>query len=136
VELRDAAAAINAIPGVVVVSDLPALNLLEFARHLRPETGLRLGAESAKSLSGELASRAVLVAPSRALLETMNKLAANRGETFERWLPGDRGFELWRIGVPARPSVKTGPSAERSSPALRLQPNMPASDPAHRATGT
>lgn len=97
--LREAATAINVLPGAVLVSDTPPLNLLEFARYLRPETSLRLGAVAAISLSGESWSRVVLLAPSRHLLEAMSHRAASRGETLERWQIGDMGPELWRVAA-------------------------------------
>jgi len=94
--VQEAAAAINAIPGAVVVTDAQPLSVLEFARHLHPQTSLRLGAGAATSLGDAEWSRAVLVAPSPTLLDAMSQRAASRGEALVRWQPRNSGPELWR----------------------------------------
>jgi len=97
--LRETAAAIDAIPGAVVVTDAPPLDLLEFARYLRPETNLRLGAAATTSLAGEEWSRVVLIAPSQSLLDAMRGSAADRGARLERWRSDGAGHDLWRVAA-------------------------------------
>jgi hypothetical protein len=106
--LRDTAAAIDTIPGAIVVTDITPLNLLEFARYLRPETGLRLGATAPASLIGEEWSRVVLVAPSPTLLEAMRKGAAERGASLEKWRSGGEGYDLWRVAAVVPLAVDSG----------------------------
>ena len=96
--LRETAAAIDAVPGAVVVTDMTPLNLLEFARYLHPETRLRLGPTVAASLADEERSRVVLIAPSQGLFDAMRKSAADRGAPLEKWRSG-AGYDLWRIAA-------------------------------------
>lgn len=103
--LREAAAAIDAIPGAVVVTDAPPLNLLEFVRDLRPETSLRLGPVAATSLTGEEWSRALIFAPSQSLFEAMRKSAADNGARLEKWRSDDAGRDLWRVSALTPPAV-------------------------------
>jgi len=103
--LRETAAAIDAVPGAVVITDMPSLNLLEFARYLHPQTSLRLGPAAATSLVGEEWSRAVLVAPSPSLFDAMRKSAAARGARLERWRSDAAGHDLWRVAAITPPAA-------------------------------
>ena len=97
--LQETAAAIDAIPGAVVVTDMTPLNLLEFARYLHPETSLRLGPTAAASLADKEWSRAVLIAPSQSLFDAMRKSAADRGTRLEKWRSDRAGYDLWRVAA-------------------------------------
>jgi len=97
--LRETAAAIDAIPSAVVVTDMTPLNLLEFTRYLHPHTSLRLGLTAATSLTGEERSRAVLVAPSQSLFDAMRKSTADRGARLEKWRSDRAGYDLWRVAA-------------------------------------
>jgi uncharacterized membrane protein len=98
--VQQTAAAIDAMPGVVVVTDMTPLNLLEIARYLRPQTSLRLGLRAATALAGEEWQHAVLIAPSPSLLDAMRKGASDRGARLEKWQPEGVGHELWRVVAP------------------------------------
>lgn len=97
--LQETAAAINAIPRAIVVTDATPLNLLELAHYLRPETSLRLGSKAATSLADEEWSRATLVAPSQNLLDAMRKNAADRGARLEKWRSDGADQNVWRVVV-------------------------------------
>ncbi|HEX6833332.1 MAG TPA: glycosyltransferase family 39 protein [Rudaea sp.] len=97
--LHETAVAIDAIPDAVVVTDMAPLDLLEFARHLRAGTSLRLGATAPASLTSEEWPRAVFVSPSPMLVDAMQKTAKDRGVTLERWRLDDEEPRLWRIAV-------------------------------------
>jgi uncharacterized membrane protein len=103
--LEQTAAAIDAVPGAVVITDMPALNMLELARHLHPETSLRLGSIAATSLSDEEWSHAVLTAPSPSLFDAMRKTATERGGRFEKWRSDGAGPDLWRFVPFASPAA-------------------------------
>jgi len=100
--LAETAAAIDAVPGAVVVTDTPPLSLLEFARHLHPEASLRLGPMAATSLTGEEWSRVVLIAPSQSLFDAMRRSAADRGTRLEQWRSDGAGHDLWRVAASGR----------------------------------
>lgn len=94
--LQEAAAAIDAVPGAFVVTDMAPLLLLEMARYLHPDTSFRLGLNAAASLDDEW-PRVVLVAPTPSLFEAMRKRAGESGARLERWWVADTGPDLWRV---------------------------------------
>ena len=93
---------VDAIPAAVVVSDAAPLTLLELARRLRPDVRLRLGESAAVSLAEEEWPRAVLVAPSPALLAALRTCALARGASVEIWRSDAQGSDLYTIAVPGR----------------------------------
>jgi uncharacterized membrane protein len=103
--VQETAAAIDAMPDAVVVTDAAPLNVLEFARHLRPQTRLRLGPTAAASLTQEEWPHAVLLAPSQALLDAARKGAVDHGAKLEKWRSDDKGNDLWRVVAPVTPAT-------------------------------
>lgn len=99
VGLQETAAAIEAVPGAVIVTDAPPLNLLEFARYLPPETGLRLGPAAATSLAEKEWPRAMLIAPSQSLLDAVRANAAGRGARLEKGRSDGAAQSLWRVST-------------------------------------
>ncbi|QBB69691.1 hypothetical protein ELE36_04500 [Pseudolysobacter antarcticus] len=118
--LRETAAVIDAIPGAIVVTDTPPLNLLELARYLHPETSFRLGPTAATSLADEEWSRAVLIAPSQSLFDAMSKSATERGTRLEKWRSDGVGPALWRV-VAFAPEVGSRWQFERQHLATQLE---------------
>jgi uncharacterized membrane protein len=106
--LQRTAAAIDAIPDAVVVTDATPLNLLELVRYLRPQTSLRLGSSAPTSLTADEWSRALLFAPSPSLLDAMTRSVAGHGARLEKWRSDGVDPDLWRVAAFAPSAVDPG----------------------------